>query len=73
MKDKKYYLYDIESGYKFEVTKERHEAYMKAWEAARPKIDSIKGSIMIYGTMGNMEEGSLDLKDIFYSPEFKLK
>ena len=63
--DKKYYIPDIETGFKIEVSKDVWEKYIEGWESCKPKLNSKGvGTIMIFGTAGDMEVGE-DLKKMF--------
>lgn len=68
METEKYYLRDIESGCPYEVTKREYEQYLSLWERFMPKFESSKGTIMIFGTGGDMEGGE-DFKNSFYGKE----
>ena len=53
--ENKYYWVDIESGIKFECSKEYYESMMKNWNDAIPKFNEIKFKIpIIYGTGGEI-------------------
>lgn len=51
---KEYWLSDIETGYRYKVTKEQHDAYLKMWDQVYPKVDSNRCIPLIYGTAGSM-------------------
>lgn len=65
--ERKYFINDIESGLPYEVTKDQYEAYHKAWDAVKPKLDSVKGKVILFGTGGDMESGTEDFSSIFYN------
>lgn len=62
----KYFIPDIETGHRIEVTKEQHEACIRMWEQARPHLgEGGRGVPLIFGTAGDLE-GNEDLKSMFY-------
>lgn len=67
----RYYIDDVEVGL-IEVSKEDYEDHLeikrKMWEACIPKIDRTKGTIMVFGTGGNIENVK-GLEDLFYTPQ----
>lgn len=55
IKNKKYYISNLESGDSDEVSKKKHETYMKMWECTKPKIikdGKVVGRVIIFGTGG---------------------
>ncbi len=66
MEDRKYYITDIESGYKYEVSKEYHEQYLAMWDYYKPKLDpNRKIPIQIYGTGGDMDNSGGSWLEMF--------
>lgn len=55
MENKKYYLEDIENGYSYEVSKERYEEYNKIMNFFKPRVESVKGTMIIFGISGDLE------------------
>ena len=54
---KKYYHFDIETRYKYEITKEEHKAFEKLWNSCLPEIfKKLDGKIIIYGTGGSSND-----------------
>ena len=56
---KKYFHYDLETGYSYEVTKEQYEGFQKAWKCARPQVEGI-GRVLIFGTSGEIDSSKLE-------------
>ncbi len=68
-----YSIPDIESGQKVEVSKEQYEAYLNMWQLCKPRIEKVKGTILIFGTSGELDDNS-SFEKIFFNPEnYKLK
>jgi hypothetical protein len=65
MNEQKYYIPDIETGFKIEVPKETWERYVAMWEHSIPKINNGKCIPIILGTGGDMELGD-DKCELFY-------
>jgi len=55
---KEYYLSDIESGFKYKVTKEHYNAYIKMWELVVPKIYNVEHIAFICGTTSNIDNNN---------------
>ena len=54
--ENKYYWTDIESGQRFECSKEYYENQIKQWDACIPKFDNkFQGTIMMMGTGGEQQ------------------
>lgn len=67
--EKKYYLSDLETGYKYEVTKEYYERFMRDWDEMMANINKeYKGHPIIVGTMGGFENQD-NLQEMFFNPE----
>jgi hypothetical protein len=64
-----YFITDIETGYKIEVTKRQYESYIRMMEYFRPHVEDLKGSIIVFGTSGDMEMTNNDIREMFYNPE----
>lgn len=62
----KYYYNHPEAGL-VEVSKETHEMLTNIWDATKPKSDNIKGTIVVFGTGGEMS--GKDYEKMFYDPE----
>ena len=62
----KYYLSDLESGFKYEVSKDYYKSFMKAWEMFIPKINHTIGMPILFGTAGELDNNQ-DLKEFFYA------
>ncbi len=58
--ENKYYIPDIESGMRFEVTKEQYEGYIKAVESLLPKLSKKIGVPILYGTGGDINNENLE-------------
>ena len=69
--EKKYYLTDMETGYKSECTKEQFEVSSKIWEAAKPKLTEKQyGSPIIFGTGGgSVDDFTESLEDFPFVPK----
>ena len=68
--EEKYYIPDIETGFKLEVSKETWESYVVMWECCLPKTNTKGiGTIHIFGT-GNELENTDNNYDIFYQNDF---
>jgi hypothetical protein len=63
MNQNKYYLTDIETCFKYEVSKERYENHVKMWELVVPKLNDNTSVSILYGTTGEIE--SNNLKELF--------
>ena len=57
--NKVYYLYDIETGDRYPVSKEIYEMTLDMWKSVMPKLEDaqIKGSVIIVGTSGAELDG----------------
>ena len=66
---RKYYHTDIESGETYEVSKEQKEAIEKLWDIAKPKLDNIKGRILVFGTGGAIDNDNQELEKLFSDPK----
>ena len=51
----RYFIPDIETGFRQEVSEQQWEAYQRMWEYLRPRVDSVKGTILIFGTGGDID------------------
>lgn len=67
MTEQKYYIPDIETGFKLEVSKETWERYVSAREHFTPKINEGKCVPILFGTGGEMESGD-KFCELFYKP-----
>ncbi len=69
MKEEIYYLCDIESGIKYEVTKEQYDSYHETmnriWESIKPSVNKEIGKVIIIGTGGEFKNSRFE--DLFYS------
>lgn len=67
-----YYLFDIESGAPYRVSKEYYEWYNKQvqeiFEHINTKLDSPHKGVLIVGTAGDFENNN-NFKEIFYNPD----
>ncbi len=61
-----YYLYDVESGEPFRVSKEVWEAHNKFMESMMPK--NMKGQYILYGTSGDFDNTNT-FKELFCNPK----
>lgn len=52
--DDKYYLFDPESGFKYEVTKEEYEKFRQCYQIVIPEFKQKIGIPIIYGTSGEI-------------------
>lgn len=66
LKNGKYYLPDIETGHKIEVTREQYEAYLKLYNSFRDIATPKVGRPLIIGTGGDLDDNKSDLKELFY-------
>lgn len=70
MEQEKYYLEDIESGDRIEVSKDQYDNYHRAFQACIPdasKIVGVRGPVILMGTGGDLDKG--DLEQLFHTPE----
>jgi hypothetical protein len=65
--NRKYYIPDYETGYRYEVSKEQYDAYLRMWEYAAPKVNGLVGTVSIFGTSGDFDSDGLE--SIFYGSE----
>ncbi len=70
MNENKYYIPDIETGFKVEVSCETWEAYIKMYDDLKPKFDpeKYKSIPLVFGTAGDMGAAE-DFENIFYKPD----
>lgn len=66
--EKKYTIPDPETGMRYPVTKEQYDAYVKAWDYFRPKMEGFTGRIIVFGTAGSMDENE-SLSTLFHRSE----
>lgn len=66
IKDKKYYIEDIESGHLDEVTEEVYKKYHAAIKLINNCKDKRIGKIMVFGTGGEFQ--NTDMEKLFYNP-----
>jgi hypothetical protein len=68
MKKEIYYMYDIESGIKYEVTKEQYDSYRettnRVWESIKPSVNKEIGKVII-GYWRRIKNSSFE--NLFYS------
>ncbi len=63
--ENKYYWVDIESGIRFECSKEFRDSMLSMWEEAKPKLtDKSFGIVMLTGTGGEINKN--DSNELFY-------
>jgi hypothetical protein len=65
-----YYLYDIETGHSYPVSKKVYEMTLDMWKSVMPKLEDvqIKGSVIITGTAGHEGVDYDSLKRLFEDP-----
>lgn len=55
VKEKEYYIPDIETGQKFRVTKEQYDSFMELWSSLRQMVkDPNFGKPVVVGTTGDL-------------------
>ena len=54
--ESKYYYTDIETGQRISCTKEQLDNMRKSWEFVKPKFTKAPGSIIMFGTAGEVED-----------------
>lgn len=74
MERERYYIYDYESGWPFEVTKEQYERHMAirahfAEQMRRLSEDNNLGTVLIFGTAGEMDCNNSNFMEIFNNPD----
>lgn len=74
MERERYYIHDYESGWPIEVTKEQYERHMAirahfAAQMRRMCEDNNIGTVLIFGTAGEMDGHNRTFEEMFYNPQ----
>lgn len=64
----KFYIEDLETGCRVEVSEQEYIDYQKILLTFRPKLNIRKGQILIVGTSNDLESNQC-LSKLFYQPE----
>lgn len=58
--EKEYWLTDVETGFRYKVSKERYEQYISMWDNVVPRIQSDKILPILTGTAGSLDMGGYE-------------